>query len=72
MGLYPGQGPIGIRVFAVTGVLVRKLADNWEAGGPVPAWDGRNDRGETVASGVYLVVITGDRLYKRLRVAVMK
>jgi ligand-binding sensor domain-containing protein len=38
-----------LRIFTVAGELIRQM--------PLAAWDGRNDRGKEVASGVYLFVI---------------
>jgi ligand-binding sensor domain-containing protein len=39
-----------LRIYTVAGELVANL--------PQPIWDGRNDHGEPVASGVYLFVLT--------------
>lgn len=44
------SGNARLRVFTVAGELVAER--------PVPVWDGRNDAGEAVASGVYLFVLT--------------
>jgi ligand-binding sensor domain-containing protein len=47
------------RVFTVSGRLVRKLS--WEEMiNPQRGWDGRNDDGELVAGGVYLLVAATD------------
>jgi hypothetical protein len=47
-------GDVGIDVFNVRGQLVKRLVDRFrEPGRYAVAWDGVNDRGETVASGVY-------------------
>jgi hypothetical protein len=46
------SGNARLRVFTVAGELVVDL--------PEPVWDGRNAAGETVASGVYLYVLTDD------------
>jgi flagellar hook assembly protein FlgD len=71
VGLRPDHGSITVMVYNVSGTLVRRLADRAEAG-TVPAWDGRNDQGQIVASGVYLVVATGNKLHKRFRIVVLK
>ena len=53
------NGRVRIRVYSLTGRLVRTLVD-----GPVPAgrhvthWDGKDDRGEEVSSGVYFFRLT--------------
>ena len=44
------SGNARLRVFTVAGELVAER--------PEPVWDGRNDGGEAVASGVYLFVLT--------------
>ena len=51
----PGPGKVTLRIFDVRGRLVRRLVDGAETAGPHEAtWDGRDDRGASVASGVYL------------------
>jgi len=44
--------PADLRVFTVAGELVAQR--------PEPLWDGRNDAGTAVASGVYFWVLTGE------------
>jgi ligand-binding sensor domain-containing protein len=46
------SGNARLRVFTVAGELVAER--------PTPVWDGRNSAGVTVASGVYLYVLTDD------------
>jgi len=49
-----GRGPASLRVFDVQGRLVRTLLrDATVDGGAVVGWDGRDERGVTVSSGVY-------------------
>lgn len=46
--------PVSLRIYDVSGRLVRTLADGaHQAGTHRATWDGRNDAGEAVASGVY-------------------
>jgi hypothetical protein len=50
------QGRVTLKIYGVTGALVRVLADEVQtprAEGYEAAWDGRNDDGASVASGVY-------------------
>ncbi|MCL2144689.1 MAG: hypothetical protein FWH43_06515 [Endomicrobia bacterium] len=44
-----------INIHNATGELVRKV--QWSAGQDRGKWDGKNDRGEYVASGVYIWVV---------------
>ena len=47
-------GEVSLRVFDASGRLVRVLAEGLHAAGPhEAAWDGRDARGRTAASGVY-------------------
>jgi hypothetical protein len=47
-------GHVLLRVYDVSGRLVRALVDDWKGSGPgVAEWDGRNDAGAHVGSGVY-------------------
>lgn len=49
-------GRVRVDVYAVDGRRVRRLVDRaMHAGEHVVSWDGRDDRGEVVASGTYLV-----------------
>jgi hypothetical protein len=49
-----GAAPVRLDIYDVSGRRVRRLVDGPMGGGPqtVP-WDGRDDRGRSVASGVY-------------------
>ncbi len=52
-------GPATVEVFDTRGRLVRTLGNGLrEAGEHRVTWDGRDDRGENVAAGVYLVRVT--------------
>ena len=47
-----------IEVFSVSGALVRRLEEGLRAAGPYALeWDGRDEMGRAVASGVYLARI---------------
>jgi hypothetical protein len=65
------QLPVGasLKIYTIRGGLVRELT---EEGNGQAHWDGRNDNGETVASGVYFVRIVGDGGDKILKVAVQR
>jgi len=47
------QGDAGVRIFAVSGELVKRLSVN-------EPWNGRNESGNEVASGVYLYVVSDE------------
>jgi flagellar hook assembly protein FlgD len=49
-----GGGPVRLTVFDITGALVRTLVDGERPAGIHEAtWDGRDEKGREVASGVY-------------------
>ena len=49
------KGPVTVKVYDVNGALVRTLVDGIKDGGSYTViWDGRNNRGASVASGIYL------------------
>jgi flagellar hook assembly protein FlgD len=66
------HGTITVMVYNPSGVLVRRVVDHIDALSANAVWDGRNDQNEVVASGVYLVVVTGNKLHKRFRIVVLK
>jgi hypothetical protein len=52
----PDAGWARLEIFDATGRVVRRLSlDGVSAGRHEPTWDGRNDAGRRVSSGVYLV-----------------
>jgi flagellar hook assembly protein FlgD len=73
LGLQPKYEQTTITIYNQEGYLVRSL---WSRRVPLPqeeaVWDGKNNSGQVVSSGVYVVVINGKTLKKRLRIAVIK
>ncbi len=58
----PRSGPASLQVFALDGSLVRTLFDGVrQAGSAGLLWDGTNDAGEPVSSGVYFVRLSAGR-----------
>lgn len=64
------DGGTSIRIYAVTGQLVRA----WERGpaGGVVGWDCRDDRGRDVAAGIYLVTVRQGGRRGTARIAVVR
>ncbi len=61
-----------IRIFTAEGTLVRYIPNNLALGSQA-LWDGRNDKGEYVSSGIYLFQVTSeDGLTSVGKVAVIK
>jgi hypothetical protein len=56
----PSEGRVSVRVYNVRGELVRTLLDGGVAAGEHSlVWDGTDDRGAAVSSGVYLYEVSG-------------
>jgi hypothetical protein len=58
----PGRATVSLRVYNMSGRLVRDLVDSelHSAGLHARSWDGRDNQGRTVASGVYYCRLTAD------------
>ncbi len=57
-----------IKIFSVTGELVRKLSYTAQNG--MAVWDGKNDSGSEVASGVYIAFIDSPSGKKKIKIVV--
>ena len=74
------NGHVWMKVYTLGGEFVRTLFDEQVSGASVTSpylsakisWDGRNDQGVTVASGVYLVHLEAPGFHSDARVAVIK
>jgi len=67
----PG-GRVSVRVYSVSGRLVRELGNGVLPGGTHEAvWDGKDDGGERVASGVYFYRIEGPGLQERRKMVLL-
>jgi len=59
---FPGtaSSPVSVKIYNISGELVRTLVENVDYPGntwnTIP-WDGKNDAGEKVASGVYIYIV---------------
>lgn len=63
----PTNGATTLRIFTISGELVRTLS-----GSQSVQWDIRNQRGQFVASGVYLYLLTADNQQKTGKVVVIR
>jgi hypothetical protein len=69
----PPGGDIVIAVFDVTGAPVRSLVNGRHAPGRhATVWDGRDDRGEPIASGVYFLRMTAGSFMQTRKVVLLK
>ncbi len=61
-----------IRIYSINGELVRTLAENKTEMEDTIVWDGKNDKGRIVGSGVYLVNLKIGKSSKTIKVVVLK
>ncbi len=61
-----------IRIYSINGELVRTLAEDKREPEDRMEWDGKNDKGEIVGSGVYLVNLKIGKSSKTIKVVVLK
>jgi hypothetical protein len=69
----PQSSEVAIRVYDVTGKLVRTLVDGAvEPGRYAATWDGRNNSGEAVGSGVYFCTMETPTYHATQKMVLMK
>jgi subtilisin-like proprotein convertase family protein len=69
----PEEGRVALRVYNVAGKLVRVLVDGErEAGHHAAVWDGRDDQGEAVASGVYFCRMEAEAFEEVAKMVLLK
>lgn len=67
------RGAIKLELFDIGGKKVRTLADcDFDPGEHELVWDGRNDQGRDVASGVYLYRLTGNERVSTKKMILLK
>jgi hypothetical protein len=67
------EGSYAIRIYTLIGELVKTLIDETRAAGSyTEVWDGKNDSGETAASGVYLVHVEGPGISVTRKAVILK
>lgn len=68
------SGKVILRIYSMQGRIVRTLVNNetLSAGAYTVPWDGRNDDGQTVASGIYLAHIEAPSFSKSYKIAIVQ
>jgi hypothetical protein len=70
---FPVSGFIELTIYDILGKRVGKLAEgNYPAGRHLVAWDGRNERGESSASGVYFGVLNNSAEKQSIRLLLIR
>ncbi len=71
--ILPREGEIDLRVWDVSGRCVRTLAGgHWISGGHDIAWDGRNDAGARVPTGIYFAVLRAGPDRDRMKIVLLQ
>lgn len=66
-------GTVSIQAFNLAGVLVRTISDEYYPNGKFTfSWDGRNDSGQVVSTGMYFVLIQAPGISEQKLVGVLK
>ena len=69
----PARERVSLKVFDVSGSLVRTLVDGpLSDGSHRYTWDGRNQRGSSVASGVYFYVLRSESIRKSRKAVLLR
>jgi len=68
-----GGANVSLRIYDITGRLVRTLVDGFEPGGSrAVSWHGRTDQGQPAASGVYYYQMTGPAFSDMKKMVLLK
>jgi hypothetical protein len=68
-----GGGKVTLRIYDACGRLVRTLRDDVETPGrKTAAWNGRNNNGQSVATGVYFYRMTAPGFERTLKMVIMR
>ncbi|HSG29825.1 MAG TPA: FlgD immunoglobulin-like domain containing protein, partial [Candidatus Krumholzibacterium sp.] len=69
----PRKGHVSLKIYNVAGQLVRTLSDqDWDAGQHSIDWNGKNDVGSSVASGVYFYKIEADSFQSTKKMVLLR
>jgi hypothetical protein len=64
---------VSLKIYNTLGQLVKTVVDEFQAEGYyTPTWDGRNETGATVSSGIYLYRITAGKFTETRKLIMMK
>ena len=69
---------VTLTIYDINGQLIRRLAVGYQAAGMYRSrnraayWDGRNQLGESVASGLYFYTLTADEFTATRRMLILK
>jgi hypothetical protein len=67
------RGLVNLKVYNVAGQLVRTLAnEEFAAGAHTKVWDGRNDAGQAVSSGVYFYKLVANNFSQTKKMVLLK
>ena len=67
------SGPVAVSIYSIDGSLVRSLVDKTAAaGGGSAVWDARDDRGEIVAGGLYMVELKTEEGRQTRKVCIIR
>ena len=68
-----GGAQVSLQIYGVSGRLVRTLVDGYEPSGTrTVTWDGRNDEGQPMASGIYFSRMTAPEFSEATKMILMK
>ena len=68
----PKAGPVELVIYGVNGRLIRRLVkDTREAGRHTASWDGRDDAGEKVGSGIYFYQLSAPGIEESRRMILL-
>ena len=71
--IIPAHEYVKVQVFDISGSLVRTLTDKEQAPGKYAVtWNGRNNKGQSVSSGVYLLNVNSGTFSKRIKMLLLK
>jgi hypothetical protein len=69
----PTESKVTLQIFNVMGILVKTLVNDVQGAGQKSVmWNGRNNAGQQVSSGVYLYILTGEGFLQTRKMMLLK